>query len=310
MTIGFFAPAPLALMIPFMATQSLAMGEAFGKGFQYGKRRVSSMTNEEFNKYTAEDMAVEIKTDYTKLIPHMEQAIKNSERFQTVIIEELTRIAGRLPRDVATGIFGGGDPADPGSLSYSNTQFAEDLKKFLLSGQQTASASVTPGYIADQQPDASTVPVKPEQTVQEKNLASYRADILKYNFSKYSEQQHLTNYPKLPIIIQNSRRSAFDKHMLTYKAARKLSRNHQAMIDRAEKYQKLVHLYSQQATNNRLEKTKLQHKASQGIDRRNTIRAISNLDAAYPRIQKKRADAQAILTSALNQVRLYERQRR
>ncbi len=34
--IGFFAPLPLAMMMPFMAGQSMLMGDAFGKSYQYG----------------------------------------------------------------------------------------------------------------------------------------------------------------------------------------------------------------------------------------------------------------------------------
>ncbi len=37
-----------------MATQSMVMGDAFGQAFQYGKRKISAMSNEEFNKTTME----------------------------------------------------------------------------------------------------------------------------------------------------------------------------------------------------------------------------------------------------------------
>ncbi len=55
-----FLPIPLAMMIPFMGAQSLVLGKAFGEGFQYGKRKISAMTNEEFNKLTPSDIAANL----------------------------------------------------------------------------------------------------------------------------------------------------------------------------------------------------------------------------------------------------------
>ncbi len=50
-----FLPVPLPMMIPFMGAQSLVIGKMFGVGFQYGKRKISAMSNEEFNKLTFQD---------------------------------------------------------------------------------------------------------------------------------------------------------------------------------------------------------------------------------------------------------------
>ncbi len=92
MGIGFFAPLPLAMMLPFMAGQSMIMGESFGKGFQYGKRKISSMSNEEFNKMDANTLGRELATDYATIIPHLEQAVRASSDFQQMIIQELIKI--------------------------------------------------------------------------------------------------------------------------------------------------------------------------------------------------------------------------
>jgi len=88
-TMGLFAPLPLALMIPFMAAQSFAMGEAFGKGFQYGKRRISAQTNEEFNKMSAKDHFNETTADIKSMIPEMKQAMSSCAFLQQDIIKEL-----------------------------------------------------------------------------------------------------------------------------------------------------------------------------------------------------------------------------
>ncbi len=87
--IGFFAPLPLAIMIPFMAAQSFAMGHAFGTSFQYGKRKISSMTNEEFNALSATDLHGELQADIRAMIPNMNQSFKTMEQFQLDIISSM-----------------------------------------------------------------------------------------------------------------------------------------------------------------------------------------------------------------------------
>ncbi len=103
MTIGLFAPLPLAMMIPFMAGQSLMMGEAFGKGFQYGKRKISSMSNEEFNALTPSDLGKSITTDYNAIIPHLGQAVQKSSEFQSLVIKEIIDVIKKLPGDIVQG---------------------------------------------------------------------------------------------------------------------------------------------------------------------------------------------------------------
>ncbi len=113
MGIGFFAPLPLAMMLPFMAGQSMIMGESFGKGFQYGKRKISSMTNDEFNAMDADDLGRDLATDYSKIIPHLEQAVRASSDFQQMIIQELIKI---IPNFVDQ-LLGGGSQEQGGSGS-------------------------------------------------------------------------------------------------------------------------------------------------------------------------------------------------
>jgi len=120
MTIGLFAPLPLAMMIPFMAGQSLMMGEAFGKGFQYGKRKISSMSNEEFNALTSDDLGKSIQTDYNAIIPHLGQAVKASSEFQSLVIKEIIDVVKQLPADIYGGITG---TSDPNTISTSASIF-------------------------------------------------------------------------------------------------------------------------------------------------------------------------------------------
>ncbi len=72
-----------------MAGQSFAMGEAFGKGFQYGKRRISAMTNEQFNAMDAKDHFEETTADISEMIPSMKKQMNNFSTLQTDIIKTL-----------------------------------------------------------------------------------------------------------------------------------------------------------------------------------------------------------------------------
>lgn len=79
-----------------MASQSLAMGEAFGLGFQYGKRRISAMNNDEFNKLTAKQLHMDMSADIRGMIPSMTESMSNFASLQPVIIKELLAYAFEL----------------------------------------------------------------------------------------------------------------------------------------------------------------------------------------------------------------------
>ncbi len=94
--VGGFFPIPLAMMIPFMATQSLVMGEAFGKAFQFGKRKMSAMSNDEFNKLKIEDVASEMFKSYKNILPELKTSIADSADFQNHIFAQLILLGPNL----------------------------------------------------------------------------------------------------------------------------------------------------------------------------------------------------------------------
>ncbi len=104
MTIGFFAPLPIALMIPFMVAQSLAMMEAAGKGWQFGKRKISAMSNKDFNKLTPHRILEDSLGEYKLMIPSMTQAFDESRLLQTKIIEVMVGYAVQLLSDIEKGL--------------------------------------------------------------------------------------------------------------------------------------------------------------------------------------------------------------
>ncbi len=94
--VGGFFPIPLAMMIPFMATQSLVMGEAFGKAFQFGKRKISAMSNDEFNELKIEKVASEMFQSYKNILPELKQSIADSSDFQNHIFAQLILLGPNL----------------------------------------------------------------------------------------------------------------------------------------------------------------------------------------------------------------------
>ncbi len=89
--ISGFMPIPLAIMPPFMAYQSLVMGDAFGRAFQFGKRKISAMSNEQFNALNITQMFEQISNEYTRMIPTVEKAMQQSLELQVTIVKELLK---------------------------------------------------------------------------------------------------------------------------------------------------------------------------------------------------------------------------
>ncbi len=89
--IGFFAPLPLPMMIPFMGIQSAVMAEQFGTMFQYGKRRISAMSNEEFNKLTPKMLQERMTREIAGMIPQMQEQIQAMRPMVELIIKEFAQ---------------------------------------------------------------------------------------------------------------------------------------------------------------------------------------------------------------------------
>ncbi len=104
--IGFFTPLPLPIMIPFMFMQSAAMALAFGSNFQYGKRKISAMSNEDFNKMSALDMNIDLANTVNDMVPTVEQSFKQMEKMNITILDSMARYfaqAIEFGLDVLTG---------------------------------------------------------------------------------------------------------------------------------------------------------------------------------------------------------------
>ncbi len=68
------------------------MGEAFGKSFQYGKRKISSLSNEEFNKLTFKDLMDDQTANIRTIIPSLSEQMDLSFHLQVHIFDEMIKL--------------------------------------------------------------------------------------------------------------------------------------------------------------------------------------------------------------------------
>ncbi len=123
---GGFAPFPNTIMIPTMGLQSAVIGYRFGFGYEQGKRRLRSMSNEEFNTLDEAAEQAIFKRHDSAAINYFKVEMHNWVELQNLIIEKSVEIevmkANRTPsafREMFEGFTKG----------FSNQQ-KEDAGKF------------------------------------------------------------------------------------------------------------------------------------------------------------------------------------
>ncbi len=136
--ISGFTAVPNPQMLAFMGAQSFIMMYQAGEGWQYGKRRISAMSNEEFNELTPElvleKQAIVLKNSLktieqsmNNMTPMIETIIKQYGEFLRIVIKE-------TPQALATGFSGITDPTT-GGHEHEDTLGAivDHLKKLVPS---------------------------------------------------------------------------------------------------------------------------------------------------------------------------------
>ncbi len=75
-----------------MGSQSAVMMKMAGEQWQYGKRRISAMTNEEFNKMTPQKL-FEIETaELRAMIPLMQESMRDMNKLTPIIVQEMIQM--------------------------------------------------------------------------------------------------------------------------------------------------------------------------------------------------------------------------
>ncbi len=91
-----------------MGAQSLVIGKMFGEGFQYGKRKISAMPNEEFNKLTFESMMSNAREEIKASVPTMNAAMQDMKPMVEIVVREFLQyinlVSKTLQEVTVTGI--------------------------------------------------------------------------------------------------------------------------------------------------------------------------------------------------------------
>ncbi len=91
-----FTAIPNPQMLAFMPIQSYLMMYFAGAGWQIGKRKISAIPNDEFNKMSANDLLKGFTADLRQTIPTMEQSLQDI----TPLVETLIRQYGDFARKI------------------------------------------------------------------------------------------------------------------------------------------------------------------------------------------------------------------
>ncbi len=90
-----------------MFMQSVMMGYGFGTGFQYSKRKISAMSNEEFNATSIVQETQKMFESYKLIIPELKQSIDDSKDLQSYVLAAMID----MPRNLLADLFGAVAPA-------------------------------------------------------------------------------------------------------------------------------------------------------------------------------------------------------
>ncbi len=86
--ISGFTAIPNPQMLAFMPIQSYLMMYFAGSGWQYGKRKISAMSNEQFNKLTPEELLQQHSLELKNMLPTLEKSLNDVTPLVRVLIEQ------------------------------------------------------------------------------------------------------------------------------------------------------------------------------------------------------------------------------
>ncbi len=96
-------PLPLPIMIPFMMWQSAAIAAGFGTYFQFAKRRVSAMSNEDFNKANPHELVNSMYEDIVKQIP---SSFSKVDSLTPIMLESMNTMLDQAVKWLAGAVTG------------------------------------------------------------------------------------------------------------------------------------------------------------------------------------------------------------
>ncbi len=104
--ISGFTAVPNPIMLPFMAMQSYFMMLLAGEAWQYGKRKISAMSNDDFNKLDIQTHLSNLITSMEKAIPSIEQSMEDFTPLARTITKEMVKTLPEIAKGFGEGLAG------------------------------------------------------------------------------------------------------------------------------------------------------------------------------------------------------------
>ncbi len=127
-----FTAVPNPQMLAFMAAQSFVMMMQAGEGWQYGKRKQSAMTNEEFNKQSPQSIMQRQMSELKRAIPTIEQSMNNMTPMIRTIVTQygdfMAEIVKATPDTISAAM---GNQTLTGNISTVGSEFSQILKSII-----------------------------------------------------------------------------------------------------------------------------------------------------------------------------------
>ncbi len=146
--ISGFTAIPNPQMLAFMPIQSYLMMYFAGSGWQYGKRRISAMSNEQFNKLTPEELLQQHTLELKNMIPTLERSLNDVTPLVRVLIEQygdfIKEALRAVPQAIANSLNQGGEFSNIPTTSGTGGNLPPTMASFLHYVKTLADATDAP----------------------------------------------------------------------------------------------------------------------------------------------------------------------
>lgn len=186
-------------MLAFMACQSFVMMYQAGAGWQYGKRHISALSNDEFNKLTPEALLQEMTAQLRRMIPTVEKSMQDTTPMVKMIITQygdfVREAIAALP-EALKALLGMSNVAfNQGQSDIFNVRLSQDSQQFqydreLYAGGPKADSLYEQDIKRQEDRDAAA-----EQSAYLEEQARRLAATAKTEFEQFIEQTPITPTP-------------------------------------------------------------------------------------------------------------------
>ncbi len=130
--ISGFTAIPNPQMLAFMPIQSYLMMYFAGSGWQYGKRKISAMSNEQFNKLTPEELLKQHSIELKNMLPTLERSLNDVTPLVRILIEQYGDFIKAALQAIPQAVSNAGIPILTGHAKEDYDKDAFDFLKNLF----------------------------------------------------------------------------------------------------------------------------------------------------------------------------------